>query len=277
MLNSTFVELVVEAKTEQQELMLALLGDFPANGFEQTKETLKVYVAQENWSAETKALFEYCCTTLELPYAMEEVPAKNWNESWEAAFKPIQVGRFAGVRADFHPPFDSVTYDLLIHPRMAFGTGHHATTFMMMEQMSHLEWSEKAVFDFGCGTGILAILARLMGATPIDAVDIEPPATENTLVNMRANDVDGITVYTGDLHAVPVRQYDCILANINRNVILASLTTLYERLLPEGQLLVSGILQADQALVHKAASEAGFKQVAVQEREGWLMIQYCAA
>ena len=186
----------------------------------------------------------------------------------------MRVGDFVGVRAEFHPPFEGVQFDLMIHPRMAFGTGHHATTFLMMERMEQLDMTRGKVFDYGCGTGILAILAKKLGATDIDAVDIELAATENTLVNMQANNVDGIDIYTGTLDVVPPTTYQIILANINRNVILASLEALYQRIEKGGDLLVSGILLKDQHKVEEAAALHGWQLLDSRSKDGWLMFHF---
>lgn len=157
---------------------------------------------------------------------------------------------------------------------MAFGTGHHATTYLVMERMRELDFRGRSVFDYGCGTGILAILARMLGAEPITAVDIEEAATENTLVNMQANQVEEIEVFTGDLNAVPETKSNIILANINRNVILSSLGALYARMAAGGDLLVSGILQQDQELVDQQAEKDGWQKVLTRTKDGWLLLHY---
>ncbi|MEZ4988557.1 MAG: 50S ribosomal protein L11 methyltransferase [Saprospiraceae bacterium] len=262
------------ATGERSDILLAALADLPFNGFEETDDALIAYLEVKDETDDFTNQLKAIITAQEIPFSREFMPAENWNARWEAAFQPVQVGNFVGVRATFHPPFDQVRFDLLIHPRMAFGTGHHATTYQMMERMGEVDFQGKSVFDYGCGTGILAILAEKLGATDIDAVDIEAPATENTLVNMEANDVSLIQVFTGDLQAVPQRTYDIILANINRNVILASLAALYERTVSGGQLLVSGILQQDEAIVTTTAADAGWQHLLTREKDGWLMIHF---
>jgi len=259
---------------EPMERMLCRLEELPFNGFLEAENSLTGYLPVSLTDTAVEQELKAIVANFSCAWERELLPDKNWNEQWEAAFQPVQVGNFVGVRAEFHPSFVGVTYELLIHPRMAFGTGHHATTYLMMERMGELEWTGKSVFDFGCGTGILAILAQKLGAGMTDAVDIEPPATENTLVNMAVNQVADIAVYTGDLSAVPRRKYQVILANINRNVILASLGALYERTEAGGDLLVSGILRQDQTLVEAEAILQGWKKVGQREREGWLMLHY---
>lgn len=269
-----FVAFHFQVEGADRELLLAHLEEFPFNGFEERPETLVAYLPA---AADHPALREHLhqlTVSLDISWEESSIKDQNWNARWEAAFEPIRVGDFVGVRAEFHPHFDGVAHELLIHPRMAFGTGHHATTYLMMERMATLNWENTSVFDFGCGTGILAILAKKLGAGRVDAVDIEAPAYENTLVNMAANATTAIQVYLGDLDAVPPTQYDHILANINRNVILATLPALYERLLSGGNLLVSGILQEDTQLVLHRGQETGFSLIDTQERQGWMMIHF---
>lgn len=262
-----------DVQDEARDILLAHLGEMPFNGFEETADSLLAYLPE---SAAGEALTLEITEILPPGITWERtfVPAENWNVQWEAAFQPVQVGNFVGVRAEFHPPFEQVRFDLLIHPRMAFGTGHHATTYQVMERMGELDFVDKSVFDYGCGTGILGILAELLGANTLDAVDIEAAATENTLVNMEANGVSKMNVYTGTLSAVPARTYDIVLANINRNVILDSLAALYDRTSEGGDLLVSGILLQDEALVEQTALACGWSKVLFRHRDGWMMMHY---
>ncbi len=260
------------ATVAEQEILLARLQYSPFNGFEERSDRLIAYLSIENDKAEFREELQLLLQELGVSLETEEVAGQNWNAQWEASFQPIQVNDFVGVRAEFHPPFDGVQHELLIHPRMAFGTGHHATTYLMMERMARLDWAGQAVFDYGCGTGILAILAKKLGAELIDAVDIEEEAFANTLVNMKANQVDDISVFHGDLNAVPMRVYDIILANINRNVILASLPALYERLGAGAHLLLSGVLEKDREQVISRSIELGLELLDQAERSGWMMI-----
>lgn len=262
------------AAGESRDILLSQLTLLPFNGFEEKDEALLAYLPQVEATEENNSQVEILAAAANCSYERTFLADQNWNDQWESAFQPVRVGDFVGVRAEFHPPFEGVEHELLIHPRMAFGTGHHATTYLVMERMSELEWTNKIVFDYGCGTGILAILAKRLGAGPIDAVDIEAAATENTEVNMAVNKVDGIRIFTGDLNVVPPREFDIILANINRNVILASLGALYQRCTAVGDLLISGILLQDEEKVETVAIQEGWQRLVRREREGWLMIHY---
>lgn len=249
----------------QKEIFLALLSDLPFDTFEETENGWDAYLPVIAEPTDLASKLEDLKDPYPFSVEIEKIPSQNWNAVWESNFQPILVDDFCGIRAEFHPPIEGVQYELIIHPRMAFGTGHHETTYMMMQAMRQLSIKGARVFDYGCGTGILAILAAKMGAGLVEAVDIEEESYENTLENAKINHVTTVNAYCGDIHAAPAGPYQIILANINRNVILDSLSALYQMLAPAGALLVSGILQADAALVIAAANEAGF-----HHRQDWM-------
>ncbi len=257
-----------------REIALAFLAELPFDSFEETPGGLNAYLPAGESLEDVESRVAEIGAQLAFRFSRSFIPAKNWNAEWEASFQPIRIGNFCEVRASFHPPAAGVAHELVINPRMAFGTGHHATTFLMMEQMEKEAFSGASVLDFGCGTGILAILAEKLGASDIDAVDIEGPAYENTLENASLNGASHIKAYHGGLSAVPERAYQFILANINRNVILNSLRALYGRLAPGGVLLVSGILFADEGLAVERAEETGLKLSARARKEEWCCLRF---
>ncbi|MEM9529172.1 MAG: 50S ribosomal protein L11 methyltransferase, partial [Bacteroidota bacterium] len=195
---------------------------------------------------------------------------KNWNEEWERQFTPINIGSRLRIRADFHDPDPTVERELIITPKMAFGTGHHATTHMMCELLLEHSLSGVKVLDYGSGTGVLAILAKQLGAGPVDAVDIESWSAENTQENAARNGVTLNQVIHGELKDVPLGvAYDLILANINRNVILATAESLYDRLRLGGTILFSGILAQDEELLVASLTDTGFLHQATRSRSDW--------
>lgn len=256
----------------QAELLMAFLSDFPFYTFSEEGQQLHAYIKAEDWSETLKSELDKIELIQDTPYEIQFLPYTNWNAVWESNFQPIEVPGFCGVRASFHPPFEQVKYEILIDPEMAFGTGHHETTFMMMQLMEHLDFSQKRVFDYGCGTGILAILADKMGAKLIDAVDIEKPAYENTLVNAQKNDTNNIKAIHGTLAQVLGADFHIILANINRNVILSSLHSLNLKLTKDGLLLLSGILKVDFEIVKLAAEKEGFTYKKHLSKGDWVAI-----
>ncbi len=264
----------ISANAEQKEILLGLLGELPFEGFEETEEDLIAYAPiDENGEDLIRSLMELQ-ETFSFQFERQWFPGRNWNAIWESSFHPVSVGDFCQVRALFHPPASGVVHEIVIQPQMAFGTGHHETTYMMMETMAGLDFNGAKVLDFGCGTGILGILACKMGAGSAVGVDIEKPAFENALENIQINRVSGFEVVLGDLDAVPGSGFDIVLANINRNVILATLPSLYQKTKHGGTLLVSGILTREKDMVTEAATTAGFSLSSAQERGDWSCFRF---
>jgi len=263
----------IQAAPEWREILLAFLAELPFDSFEDTEEGLNAYLPPGTDAVETEQQLRQLQSDYPFTYTVEAIKSENWNAVWESNFQMVRVHDFCGIRAEFHPPFDGVQHEIVIRPKMAFGTGHHETTWMMMDRMSHIDLKDKLVFDYGCGTGILAVLAAQLGASRVDAVDIEYPAWENTLEHAELNGVgDKIKAYFGTLDDVPPTTYDIILANINRNVILASLPELRKRLTANGLLLISGILHEDESAILEAAAVQGFQEMAQQKRGNWMAI-----
>ncbi len=259
----------------QGEIVAALVGQYPIAGCREMKDRLIVYLEADTSAQPLLDHLAPWIKRLGLQIRVDDTPYENWNARWEANFQPIRVDDFVGIRAEFHTPMAGVMHDVVIQPKMAFGTGHHATTWMMVRQLRDRPLSGKQVLDYGSGTGILAIVAALQGAQRINAVDIEIESYENTLENAAVNGVaDRVFAYHGQLADVPADPYEVILANINRNVILASLPALYQRLRPGGDLLLSGLLVADEEIVHEKANESGFVRLDRMEREGWICLVY---
>jgi ribosomal protein L11 methyltransferase len=264
----------IKAAPAQLEIILALLAGFHSfDSFEEKEDGLEAYLAEGIEPKEVEPALHELAERFGFSYKYESLPAKNWNEEWESAFQPVKVDDFCLLRADFHPADPSVQHDLIINPKMAFGTGHHETTYMMIKMMKDLDFTQNKVLDYGCGTGVLAILASKMGAQEIDAVDIEQPAYENTLENAQINNVFNIRAIHGDLKAVLDDGYDVILANINRNVILHSLAPLRSKMKPSSTLLISGILKQDEDLIREAIRKNGFTAVSRLEKGEWLCMK----
>lgn len=252
------------------EVLMALMTQYEFESFEEYDDHFIAYIKKDDLHGETldelKSLFDQFSAS----YSIEEIEPQNWNAIWEASFQPVKVGQFCLIRADFHPAQPEVSYDLVINPKMAFGTGHHATTHMMIAQMEQLDMKDAHVFDFGCGTGILAILASKMGATHIDAVDIEHESYLNTLENAAINQVKNINIFEGDINVVPAAFYDVILANINRNILQKYVKDLVSKLNENGCILLSGVLVEDSDLIIETYTKAGLILNANLEMDGWM-------
>jgi ribosomal protein L11 methyltransferase len=258
---------------ETTEILPALLEELPFDMFEETETGIAAYIRADDHTDDIEQQVNALKSDFDFTVEKIFIEAQNWNAVWESNFEPIVVDDFCGVRADFHPPTQNVTFDLVINPKMAFGTGHHETTYMMLQTMRNMPFEGKKVLDYGAGTGILAILAAKLGATNIDAVDNEYPAYEGTIENAVLNDVSVIESYYGTLEVIEGSNYDVILANINRNVILASLQTLYDKLAKGGTILFSGFIPDDKTLMLHAFEQQGLTVENVEQRGNWLCVK----
>lgn len=264
-----------QIKTELRniEILIAFLSELPFDSFEETDDGFNAYLIEKEDITKIEVNLTDLQARFPFQYEKVSIAPRNWNAEWEASFQPVKVGNFCGVRADFHPPMSDVKYEIVINPKMAFGTGHHETTYMMMQEMRNLSFQGTKVLDYGTGTGILAILASKLGASMIDAVDIEREAYDNTLENAQINNVDNIQVYQGTLDVILDAAYDTILANINRNVILDSLPALAEKLKRNGVLLISGFLQEDVPIMETFAEDFRFTVDERIHRGNWACLK----
>lgn len=252
------------------DIVTAFLGQMGFDTFETTDVGVDAYISDRDLTAEVRSEVDELQTQFGFEYSIEEVAEQNWNAQWEANFKPVQVRDFCAIRASFHEPIDNVTHELVINPKMAFGTGHHETTFMVIDVMQSIDFEGKQVFDYGCGTGVLAILASKLGAGSIDAVDIEQESYLNTIENAEINHVSNINAFEGTLEVIDGSNYEVILANINRNVILATLTALTAKLAKAGSLIISGFLKEDESILRQACEENGLIVNKVLTKNNWL-------
>lgn len=252
----------------QSEIVSALLSTMDHIGLEETGGQLLVYF-NDDLSVE-EAINEIAVRT-GTAVSRSLLDDRNWNQLWESNFEPVEVDDFVSVRADFHAPATGVEHEIRITPKMSFGTGHHATTWSMMSQMRQVAFDNRSVFDFGTGTGILAILAEKLGAASVLAVDNDPWCMENAAENAQRNHCTRIRLVLAD-DATGVEKFDVILANINRNVILDNMQVLRQRLNTGGTILFSGLLLEDEGVIVEAAREAGLGLLQKAARNNWLCL-----
>lgn len=252
------------------EILMAFLADLPFDNFEEKSIGLIAYIPVKDWNKTVETVIQDLQKKYTFTYEKKLIPYRNWNAEWKASFQPIVVNAFCAVRASFHPRNPNVPFDLIIDPKMAFGTGHHETTYSMLEMMKSLNFKSKKVLDYGCGTGILAILASKLEANPISAVDIEIESYENTINNANINSVSNIKAFHGDLSCITSKNYDIILANINRTVLLNSFESLYKMIVKGGVLIISGCLLSDEKLMLEAIQSNGFIHQKTIKKNKWL-------
>lgn len=266
-LNFTF-----KGKPEWLAILSVYLFEDGFEGIEEQGMQMQAYIKDSATAFELSNEVAGFVRLHKINYEVNSINDINWNAQWESSFEPINVENKCLIRANHHPTVDNIEFDILIQPKMTFGTGHHPTTFLMVKQMLDLELENKTIFDFGTGTGILAILAEKMGASHVFANDIDPNCAENTAENISLNNCTKIEFALGDIDLINGRQYDIILANVTRNTILERFVQLYEALNVNGYLLLSGFYKSDLQYFTEAAEKLDFSIVNVEEKDNWLVI-----
>lgn len=257
------------------DILSALLCDAGFESFVPDEAGVSAYIKKELYSPEivSDALASYEFNA-EIQVKEELIPGQDWNSEWEKNyFQPILFENRCVVHSSFHKDYPKAEYDILIDPRMAFGTGHHETTSLMIERLLSNELQGKKVLDMGTGTGILAILAAMRGAQQVVGVEIDPPAYENALDNVKLNGVEMVEVRLGGVETVTEEAYfDMVLANINRNIILADIASYAKALKSGGMLVLSGFYVEDVDMIVTEASKHGLDFVSVLDKKRWANI-----
>ena len=257
---------------EQAEILTAFLADWPFESFETEPGVLKAYIPRERL-IDCKVQIDALLAENGVQGRYVAIETQNWNAVWESNFPPVEVEGRLRIRAPFHAPSPEDVMEVVLMPKMSFGTGHHATTWLMSRAVLDLGVAGRRGLDMGSGTGVLAIVAAKCGAEHVDAVDIDDWADENCRENIAANGVaDRIEPMLGDVRRIAGRHYDFILANINRNILTADMPTYASTLSEGGDLVMSGFLAADLPAVTARAAELGMECVSVAERDGWMAV-----
>ena len=231
------------------EILMAELGYVGFESFLENPMGLKAYIQKKDWNENIlNGVQVLDSNEFEITYSSNEIEQVNWNEAWEKNFHPIEVDQKCVVRAPFHPQVN-VDYEIVIEPKMSFGTGHHETTYMMLQHILETDFSEKTVLDMGCGTAVLAILAEFRGASKIDAIDIDSWCYKNSLENIERNNCKNIQTFLGNVSLLKNKKYQIIIANINRNILLKDMASYSSCLEKGGRLFLSGFYNEDLDLI----------------------------
>ncbi|POY37781.1 50S ribosomal protein L11 methyltransferase [Solitalea longa] len=260
-----------------KDLLIAELSEIDFDTFEDTDKGFKAYIPADKFDETAlKDQLAHYAEQFRFSYAINEIPQKNWNEVWESNFEPVTVGDKLHIRATFHPSkSDEFPLEIVIDPKMAFGTGHHETTYLMSEFLLQSEVEGKKVLDMGCGSGILAILASKLGAEELLAVDIDPVCVSSTVENAQLNETDNITSELGDIDEVNDSGFDLILANINRNILIRHMARYAEMLEDEGELIMSGFYEVpDLPIIQEEASKYDLKYISHYTRNNWVAAKF---
>ncbi|WP_394747011.1 50S ribosomal protein L11 methyltransferase [Spongiimicrobium salis] len=264
----------VEPVQPGSDILIAELGEVGFESFVEEETGILAYIQKEDWNPsilEGIQILEH--PNFQIAYTKEEIAQENWNATWEENFEPIQVGELCAVRAPFHSK-PNVRYDIVIEPKMSFGTGHHETTHMMLQHILEHDFKGKSVLDMGSGTGVLGILAAMRGASSVDAIDVDNWCYVNALENVERNQCPQVSVYEGDASLLKNQRYDIILANINRNILLSDIPTYVGCLKQEGILFLSGFYQEDIPIISEKCAKEGLKFEKNSEKNNWVAVKY---
>ena len=264
----------VTPKEPATEILIAELGAVGFESFVENENGVTAYIQKEDWNSTIlDTIFILNSDEFSIEYNKNEVEQTNWNAEWEKNFSPIQVDDLVSIRAPFHEN-PNLKYDIVIEPKMSFGTGHHETTHMMVQHLLHLDLANKKTLDMGSGTGILAIFAEMKGAKPIDAIDIDNWCYENSIENVSRNNCHNISVFEGDASLLSDKKYDVIIANINRNILLMDLKVYTNCLNEKGILLLSGFYEDDIPIIDAEVSKYNLKLETFIQRNNWVALKY---
>ncbi len=275
-MGTIYIELdfVLKPTEVYSDILIAELGNLGFESFVETESGVQAYILKKDWQntvLDNLSILQN--PDVSISWTEKEIPQQNWNAEWEKNFHPIDVDGICRVRAPFHPQ-EPVTFDIVIEPKMSFGTGHHETTYMMMKRMLDLDFEGKQVLDMGCGTGVLAILARMKGASHVDAIDIDEWCYVNSKENVQRNKCDNIDVFQGDVGLLKNRKYNIVLANINRNILLKDIPQYSETLTGQGLLLLSGFYKQDIGSVDDCCVANALKPQGYLEKNNWIASLY---
>ncbi len=257
------------------EILIAELGYAGFESFVENEEGVIAYIQKEDYKdAILNDIFILTNDEFKIEFIKEEIEQVNWNAEWEKNFNPILIENTVYIRAPFHDKLPSIKYDIVIEPKMSFGTGHHQTTHMMVKHLLNLDLKDKTVLDMGCGTGVLAILAEMKGAKKLDAIDIDNWCYLNSIENIDRNNCTKISVFEGDASLLLNKKYDIIIANINRNILINDMKTYTNSLNEHGVILLSGFYQEDIPLIDAEISKYDLKLQTIEEMKNWVALKY---
>ena len=273
---ANYTKLSIHATEEQGDILTAYLSDFPFDSFDYAEGLLNAYIQQSEFAEYHDAIEDMLHNEGILDYYFEDIEQQNWNSVWESNFKEVEVKDKVLIRAPFHnarPNYKGL--EVIIQPKMSFGTGHHATTQLMVEMLLASDIEGKRILDMGSGTGVLAIVAAKLGAESVLAVEIDDMAEESVRENIELNSVsDKVVSVCGDARAIEGKKFDIVLANINRNILLADMGAYAATISNGGELVMSGFFEEDITILEKLAKKLGFKQTLQLACEEWRAVKF---
>lgn len=256
---------ITSGDAQQRDILIAQLILLGFDGVEETSTGLIAAIRKEEFNEAALA------GRIGLPFSVHLIRERNWNEEWERSFEPVVIDNFCLIRATFHNTTAHTEHEIIITPKMSFGTGHHATTYQMIQHMRKQEFAGKSVLDFGSGTGVLSILAEKLSAASVTGIDYDPWSIANAMENIEENGCKCITILQADSLNVE-KQFDIILANINKHVILAQLHSIKQHLRKDGVVIFSGLLQQDEEEILQSCRRESLTAVEVTCKDKWIAL-----
>lgn len=275
-MSQIYIEYIFKVEPFQPgtEILIAELGYAGFESFVETEDGVLAYIQKNEWKTDILDSINILDSDeFKIDFSFSEIEHVNWNSEWEKNFDPIEVNDTCTVRATFHPKRD-FEYEIVIEPKMSFGTGHHETTFMMLQFILENDFNQKSVLDMGCGTAVLAILAEMRGASKVDAIDYDEWCYENSLENIERNNCRTISVHLGDASLLSGKKYDTIIANINRNILLNDMEAYQKCLNEDGQLFLSGFYKEDLPVIAECCNNLGLEFVENKEKNKWVAAKF---
>lgn len=267
-------DFTIKAPYPASDILIAQLGEIGFESFEETDDGVKAYIQKKDFKPDDFKKVEILQSKQKLIlYTSKEIAEQNWNSEWEKNFSAIWIGENCHIRGPFHPA-QGAKFEIVIEPKMSFGTGHHETTSLMISAMMKLEFGGTDVLDMGCGTGVLAIMTEYLGAKSVDAIDIDNWCYLNSLENIERNNCSNINVIEGDSSALGPKTYDIILANINRNILLNDISKYVDHLENNGVLLLSGIYKEDIEVIEAECNRHMLKLSETMEKNNWVCLKF---
>ena len=259
--------------TDFADIVVAKLNEIEFESYVETQDGVDAYIQESLFNQEKlNEVIEDLQSLFQFEYTIKEIKQENWNQQWEENFNPVEINKDCFIRAHFHDKIDC-KYEIIITPKMSFGTGHHETTFLMMNEMFHIDFNNKKVLDMGCGTGILSILSKMLGSSITQAIDIDEWSYENSVENATLNNTEDINFYLGDVTAIK-GTFDVVLANINRNIILEDISKYIDSLNENSDLLLSGFLSEDVIIIRDKAESLGLSFVSHKNKNKWNLLHF---
>lgn len=274
-MNYLQIELFIDDyTTETGEILMAMLDEHPFESFDETETGIRGFIPENVYNeVEITEVLNQLSNDFKFTFKITNIPDENWNTAWESNYSPVLIDNRCYIRAPFHEPLKGIEYEIVIEPKMSFGTAHHETTSMMLSFVLETNWSNIDVLDMGCGTGVLAILASQMGAKSVLAIDNDTWAVENSVENIGRNNVRNVRALLGGKELIADQRFDIILANINRNILLDQIA-IYSKALPDkGKLFMSGFYEEDIPIITEEAAKHGFSLKENKIKNNWVAIK----